>query len=208
MIMVLFSKLDQIVSALQSSLVDYLVVFGTLGAVIAALAIAIWGEAWKRLPKTSIIATNVVTTSQAQGDGGVLLISRVAIKNVGKRPISNLRCNMEVIEHRTGETLTIRPNFVPVPLNWMHYSDKREIAIHETALLDVIQHVSSEDDYRICWPNNILPYEPSLSRISLSEESVLHLVFYATDALGEVKLLLNKFGLKVLNDKPMLVSHE
>jgi len=142
-------------------------------------------------------------TEQSTDAGKILLINRISVKNTGTQSIKRLRCNLERVEKLEKDGGKVRPNFIPVPLNWTHYSDTREIAVYETALLDVVQRVSSENDYRICWAGGRLPYEKSISRLSLSKKYILHISFYAERAIGTIRLLLDESGLKILNTNPI-----
>jgi hypothetical protein len=194
---------DRIVSALQPTWIDYVLAIATMLAVVAALLIAVFGDVWKRKHKVELYVDDGIITSQRTDSNRVLILIRLRVKNIGKRKINTMRCNIEQIEELDSKGIHIRPNFIPIPLNWTHGSSERNIAMRETALLDVVQHLSTEDDFRICWPDGRLPLEPSLSRLPLNAINMLYLNFYEDENVGTVRVLFSNPVLRVFDHKPI-----
>lgn len=200
---VITNKLDQIILALKPGIIETLIAIGTIVAVISALVIAVFGDYIKIRRKDSIKLTHAKITTQSTDNNKVLLIFRIAVKNTGKKLIKGLRCNIERIEEINKGDIKARSNFIPVPLNWTHYSDTRDIAIYETALLDVVQHVSLENDYRICWAGGRLPFEKSISRLLLTEKYILYISFYSEKAVGTFRLHLENSKFEIIDNNPI-----
>jgi len=196
----IITRIDILIDKLSINYVDWLIAIGTVGAVIVALAIAIFGERIKYKGKISLTlrSDKAIRTKQRYKkriQGPVLEqeieislnIFRIELENNGDRKITDARAVIKNIFEFDGKSYLKRNNFISAPINWTHFGFKRDINVREPAYLDIIQKPSNKNYYEICWPDG-RPHEKDLAEIGLGKKFILELEIYLEKKIIPFKL--------------------
>lgn len=156
--------------------------------------VAIFGDRIRKyFFKPRLEFQKIKTTSQSIGEGNVIMIHRLIIKNIGWSPAYNVRVILsEIYEKERYSNYLIRENFIPAILNWTHMNKNRDISRDEIVYLDVAQHDSNSGKYKICWPLDLMPIDRDLTEFDSNKNFKLIVDFFEKDRkLERVELLFN-----------------
>ena len=114
--------------------------------ILAAIAslflafLAIFGKEFFRKLKFEYEISKIDQQTSTEGD--LLQILRVKIQNVGRRAASNVLVTVTEIFDKKNNRYHKREDFIHMPLQWTHYSEKkaRNIAVREEAYVDFGQN--------------------------------------------------------------------
>jgi hypothetical protein len=109
---------------ITSPLIEVVVALGTLGAVVAALVIAVWGDWLKRLGgfKSDLLLPDSKVLINDQPYGNIVERHvRLLFINNGEATAEDVEVYISKIKENDGE----RGGFLPVPLSWTHWGGTR-----------------------------------------------------------------------------------
>jgi hypothetical protein len=163
----------------HTSIAEWIAAISTLLAAIAtfgAIIVAIFGEKLKRwFIKPRLVLIDVRKTQQTVNDkdGKSMEVEmfRFHLKNEGSASTGSVKA---IVVHNSNVD---QERFIPIPLNWTHVGNKRDIAGGEELYLDLFLK-NENSEYSWCWPHGIGPNEPAITKLKTDGKSNIKVDFY------------------------------